>query len=445
MKADFLDFINKHSMLRAGQSVCVGVSGGADSMCLLHLLNSVRSELGISIIAAHVNHCIRGDEADSDEQFVIDFCKLNNIEIITKRIDVPVIAKETGESIELCARRLRYEFFQQLQTDIIATAHTGSDRIETLLMNLSRGAALDGLCSIPPVRANIIRPLLNFTRNDIERYCSDNNISFVTDSTNLSNDYTRNCFRHKIIHELIDINPAFEQNALRCINLINDDNDVLENIVENYLEQYLDKNQRLDTFELKGFSEALKRRIIIGFLKKNQIYDYSNSHICLICDNLADNFSVMLPGAVKISCDSHILFIDNLPADASLHLEPLEFNKNDEVFYKSISGIIHVYNTLTLSEYEKNSCYVVDFDKVDETLIFRSRSVGDKITLGKRKCTKSIKKLLNEMKIPVKIRDTIAVLADKNGVIFIEDIASDSLRSFNTHTKKYLIIEKKGF
>ncbi len=445
MKINFLNSIKKYNMLSHGMTVCVGVSGGADSMCLLHLLNDIRSEYELKIIAAHVNHCIRGAEADRDEEFVVKFCKDNGIEIAVGRIDVPKEAQISGESIELCARRLRYEFFDQLNADVIATAHTGSDRIETLLMNLARGASLDGLCSIPPVRGNIIRPLLQFTRHDIERYCVEHNIGFVTDSTNLSDDYTRNRFRHRVVAELIDIYPAFESNALRCLELINDENEILDAIAADKMQNSICTDLSLNCRELKNLNEALKRRIVVNFLKFNNIFDFSYKHIVSLADNMQNKFSLMLPSGIRVSCNSGYLFVDKLSATESVNcFDDFEFDKNKDVVFCSGDSIIRVYSSDSVPECNLNNCFIVDFDKTDDILLFRSRAQGDIIHLGKRKCTKKIKKLFNELKIPVDKRDGIAFLTDKDGVIFVEGIGVDSTRCIDRNTKKYLIIELKG-
>ena len=137
-------------------------------MCLLNLFLEIRDELKLLVGAAHVNHGIRGDEADRDEEFVRNFCNENNVHFYSLKVSVLEIAENTSESIELCARRIRYEFFESLDCDYVATAHTASDRIETMLMNLSRGTSLSGLCSIPASSGRIIRPLIDFTLGEIE-------------------------------------------------------------------------------------------------------------------------------------------------------------------------------------------------------------------------------------------------------------------------------------
>ena len=191
--------IEDYGMLGKGSTVTVALSGGADSVALLYCLLELKEQFSLNIRAAHLNHNLRGDESLRDANFVADLCKKLNVDLSLKSADVSSVAKETGESIELAARRVRYDFLNEVSGGIIATAHTASDSFETMLFNLSRGTAIKGLSGIPPKRDNLIRPLIYCTRADVEEYCKQNNISFVTDSSNLSDDYTRNKIRHNVV------------------------------------------------------------------------------------------------------------------------------------------------------------------------------------------------------------------------------------------------------
>ena len=162
--------VKKYDMLEQGDFVVVGVSGGADSMALLHVLLELKDEFAMNIIACHVNHGIRGETADRDEKFVVEACKRFGVDVRILRTDVPGTAKKMHLGVEECGRRIRYDFFNSVADDvIIATAHTLSDRSETLLLNIARGASVKGLCSIPAVRGNIVRPLIDCTRAEIEK------------------------------------------------------------------------------------------------------------------------------------------------------------------------------------------------------------------------------------------------------------------------------------
>ena len=180
-------------MFRPDARVVAAVSGGSDSMAMLTALNMLKAEYGFTLCAAHVNHCLRGNDADSDEAFVCEKCREMGVELYVKKADVRRLAAEKGIGLEECGRQVRYEFFESLGDDvIIATAHNLSDKTETFLFNFSRGSALRGLCSIPAVRGNVVRPLIDCSKAEILEFCEKNGIEYVTDATNSDVDYSRN-------------------------------------------------------------------------------------------------------------------------------------------------------------------------------------------------------------------------------------------------------------
>ena len=210
--------IEKYNLLEKGDKIVVALSGGADSVSLLDALYSLKELYNLTIYTAHVNHGIRGEEADRDENFCKMLSKKYNAELFIKKADVKAIAQQQKISEELCGRNVRYTFFEELSKKLdakIATAHTASDNAETLLFNIIRGTSVSGAGAIPPRRDNIIRPLIELTRADIEQYCVDNRLEYVNDSTNYTDEYTRNNIRHNIIPILTRINPNFEQAAMR--------------------------------------------------------------------------------------------------------------------------------------------------------------------------------------------------------------------------------------
>ena len=220
--------IDKYRMLSGVRSVAVGVSGGADSMSLVHILSSLKEEYGIILKVVHVNHNLRGQEALRDENKVRDFCNKNNIECLVFSEDIRLIARQKGIGEEECGRIVRYECFEKANCDVVAVAHSLSDSIETMVFNMIRGAGSKGLCGIPPVREpNIIRPLIDCTRQEIEAYCCENGIEYLTDSTNLLDDYTRNFIRHNIVGAFSHINKGYEKNISCLMDIVAQENDYL--------------------------------------------------------------------------------------------------------------------------------------------------------------------------------------------------------------------------
>ena len=205
-------YMDSYDMLTAGGRVVVGLSGGADSVCLLLVLK----RLGYEVHALHVNHMIRGGEEDRDESFVRELCEREGIELTVVRKDVPVLAKELHMSEEEAGRHIRYEAFEELATQLggsgkavkIAVAHNKNDLAETVIYNMIRGSSLQGIAGIRPVRGRIIRPLLMTKRTEIENYLSSVDQEFITDSTNLKTDYTRNRIRLEVLPILEELNDG---------------------------------------------------------------------------------------------------------------------------------------------------------------------------------------------------------------------------------------------
>lgn len=227
-----------------GGRVCVALSGGADSVSLLIVLNELREELGAELFACHLNHGLRGEESDRDERFCRGLCEKLGIPLYTRKISVSELAKK-HESIEQAARRERYAFFEEALShfgaNTLATAHNANDNAETVLLNMSRGTGLKGLCGIPPVRSfaagkyRVIRPLINCLRAEIEAFLRERGQDCVTDATNLSEDYTRNRIRRRIIPELAEINPSVIAVIGRMTGNLRADSDFLDSLAEKAL------------------------------------------------------------------------------------------------------------------------------------------------------------------------------------------------------------------
>lgn len=228
--------ISEHDMIPAGGAVVAALSGGADSVSLLFALSKLSQELDFTLSACHVNHGLRGEDSDSDMRFCQELCDRLGIELHILNTDVRDFQKK-HESIEETARRVRYDFFAEVsQGKKLATAHNSNDSAETVLLNMMRGTGLKGLCGIPPVRGNIIRPLIRCTRDEVESYCTENGLSYVTDKTNLSDDYTRNRVRHAIIPEIMKINSSFLETASRMQQHLREDSELLESMAAQALD-----------------------------------------------------------------------------------------------------------------------------------------------------------------------------------------------------------------
>lgn len=222
MVEQFISFIHNEKLFHSSQRVLLAVSGGADSMLMLHFFRTA----GFSFGVAHCNFNLRGHESDADEQFVADYCDRYNLQYFVRRFDTEEFALSNRISIEMAARDLRYDWFNQLlklhQFDYLATAHHQDDAIETFLINLSRGSGIKGLSGIQVKSGNVIRPMLFTNRDDILSYCARFKVDFRTDSSNSELVFKRNLIRNRIIPLLEEVNPAFRKNALKTIINLNE-------------------------------------------------------------------------------------------------------------------------------------------------------------------------------------------------------------------------------
>ena len=271
MKDKVKNTILKYDMLPQDlRNVTVALSGGADSVALLYSLYLLKDELNITLSACHINHNLRGEESDGDELFARRLCRRLDIPLYVRNIRVSDYAGK-HESIELAARRIRYDFFSELGGDrLIATAHTASDNCETVLINLVRGTALSGLCGIPPKRDNIIRPLIDCTREEIEQFCKENSLEYVTDSTNLSDDYTRNKLRLNVIPLLKKINPSLMASVGRMSQAVALDDKYLDKIAS-IEKNKAEKDGKYYVPALSELDECILRRVVAMILEEGNI------------------------------------------------------------------------------------------------------------------------------------------------------------------------------
>lgn len=424
--------IEKFNMLPPCSKIVVGVSGGADSMCLLHYLLSVKNRLSLEIIVAHINHNLRGDESLRDENFVRDFCYKNNVRFELKSVDIASLAKVSKIGTEECGRNVRYDFFNELAglEGLIATAHTASDNAETVMFNITRGTGINGLSGIPPIRDNIIRPLIFMSREDIEEYCKEYEVEYIIDSSNLSDDYARNKIRHHVIPNLKDINSRFENNISKLSKTAKEDNDYLLELANQVLNSAKCKNG-YDVKKINSNALPIKKRSIILMAQKHNIKINSN-HINIIINLLSDAGAVDIDENIQFKCDGIVCFFteknklneakskkENIDWEFPLN-KTKEFNINDKKYY------IISYDNDNIRQNFKNSKILfnnaINCDIIDDNTLIRGRRAGDFFTKAGRNCTKSLKKLLNELKFTHEQRQNLVLIANGSEVLWIDGV-----------------------
>ncbi len=419
--------INKYNLLSKNDTVLIGLSGGADSVFLAEFLLSIRNEYNLTLKAAHIEHGIRGEESLSDCRFVERFCEENNIECFTLHIHAAEEAKAVGLGVEEYSRNRRYEFFNSIECDKIATAHNLTDNIETLLFRLARGTSIKGLCGIPAVRGKIIRPLLSISGKEIRDYLNSNHIKYCVDSTNSSGDYSRNHIRNNILPLFGQLNNEYENMFLRFIESVNEDSEFIENSANQAMSSVYD-GKTLDIEELKKYPVAIRKRIIINYfsfynLKLNEF------HLSEILKLLYKPSKTQISGNIYALSNKKSLRIADV----------VNIAKN--VSYISETEILSAADFLNKCELcGKKFDFYCDCDKIVGNIIVRSREEGDKISPANRGCTKTLKKLFNELEIPVEARSQIPVLTDDNGIIGIYGYCVDERVKTDESTKNILII-----
>lgn len=446
MKTKVRETLEKHNMLQSGAAVIVGLSGGADSVALAHCLYSLSEAYNISLLAAHVNHCLRGEEADSDEASVRDFCARYNIPLKVLKIDVHSLARQSGEGTEECGRRVRYAFFEELSEDFenakIATAHTLSDSIETVLFHIARGSGLKGLVGIPPVRGNIIRPLINCTREEIEKYCADNALSFVTDSTNADTVYARNYVRHLIVPHFYHLNPAFDKAAGRLQSALSEDEAYLSLTARAELEGLTVSAGKYDAEKLKRLHPAILNRVIFLILQENSGFEADSCQIKKMQKVIFSGGAEQLSGEKFVRVRKRRLeFYVKTDEDKSF---------NQEIFVgmnELSSGTlkITVYNdknSLKKQFVNKNLLTnVIDCDKIIGKMIVRTRQAGDSYRLFSGGCTKTLKKLYNEKGIAPEKRSVIPVVCDDCGIVWVYGCGCAQRCAVSDETEKAFLLD----
>ena len=419
--------------------VLVGVSGGADSMALLHLLTHW-PEQGLQVSAVHIHHGLRGDTADRDEQFVRAYCEKHRIPLSVVHANVATVSEQEHCSVEEAGRRVRYMHFESLRNEIgadyIVTAHTASDQAETVLMHLIRGCGVDGLCGIPSARGYIRRPFLCVNRQEIEEYCAVNDVPYIIDETNEDTQYTRNDIRHRVLPLLRQINPSVDDAILRLSGCAAEDTVYLNGLAVTALQDA----RCTHGYRADGFMEqpmVVRRRMIRQLMLEAEVPTFEETHILSAEDAIVRRGgSVSLPngfefvvsqGVVSIQCTSDhsipdILYLESLPNTVTFA------NHRCELSVEEDSNVHKLF--------EK---FVIDYDKIQGTLRLCSRQTGDYLHPAGRGIGKSVKKLMNEWHIPSYVRDSYPILCDDRGVVLIPGYACDERVRVTQDTKHFLV------
>lgn len=468
--------IEKYQMFTIAERVVIGVSGGPDSITLLHLLLRLKDEYRLGLWIAHLNHQLRGKEAEEEAQRVEKFAFECGIPFISDSFDVPALAKRRKLGFEEAARRARYDFFERVANQVcankIALGHTASDQVETVLMRLIKGAGLDGLCGIPPVRGRIVRPLIEIFREETEDYCKRNNLKPCLDSSNNEVSFLRNRIRLSLLPLLSQqYNLQIKKNLFRMGSILRGDADFMKKEGERKFrtvlkEEIEKKNQRLlvlDVEKLSRLHSALQKRVLREGIQrvKGDLKGISSDHLDSIL-NLSGEKGIRrlnLPGDLVIEREYKDLLIrigksENMAFDGYLiipgktELAPLGLaletrlinGESASLFVSSFLNSKEKVNSSKTNDFPEKKAYF-DFGKLELPLFLRSRKEGDRFfPLGMRG-SKKVKDFFIDLKLPMERREMVPLLISKDRVVWIVGYRVDERFKVDSNTGKILAIE----
>ena len=430
--------VNLEKLLKPNETIAVALSGGADSVALLHYLLSVKNLYSVKIIALNVEHGIRGQASENDTQFVIELCEQLNVPLLQYKVDCPTYAKEQKLTLEQSARVLRYNCFYDAinkgKCNKIATAHHALDNAESVLFNLFRGTGLNGITGIEEnFEQKIIRPFLHVDKAQINEYVQKNNLAFVTDQTNFDDGFTRNHIRLNVIKEIKKCFPEVEKSISRFCTIAKAENDYIEeqalkslNIFDNHVEIALPLHGALIA------RCTIKAMQILGTEK-----DWEKAHV--------DAVQVLVNSAngTKINLKNNVCAVKEYD---KIVIYKTQSKINEEIPF-TLGSVQFNDLTLEIKPVEKQVSlkdgFYADADKIPKTAIIRTKRDGDKFTkFGGG--TKKLNDYLTDKKIPLRIRDNLAVIADDNDILAIFGLAISDKIKVDENTKNIisLIINK---
>ncbi|WP_067729663.1 tRNA lysidine(34) synthetase TilS [Oceanobacillus damuensis] len=435
MKQEVLTFIKKHQLLRKNATVLVGVSGGPDSMALLHFLLSLEHEWNLNIVAVSVDHQLRGEESLEDLRYVERICNEWGAEFVGASLDVASYRKKHGIGTELAGRELRYRFFEQqmelYQADFLALGHHGDDQVETMLMKMSRTASSSFFNGIPVHRefstGYIIRPFLCITKEILENYCKENHIEARIDATNFETEYTRNFYRHKVMPLIKEKNSNIHMTVQHLSETLSEDEEFLRKEAEKMVDELVDfqGENGMVTFHAELFknrAQALQRRayhLILNYLydvlPKDLSYGHEEQFFALL-QRKEGNAQLDFPSALKL---------ENSYGRMTFYFAEHHEDPNLSYHYTlDIPGKLKLPDgsTITANFAEKNTeqntlSYIFSSEQVKLPLHIRTRKPGDRMSWKGLNGSKKLKDIFIDAKIPLSARESWPVITDDEGKI----------------------------
>jgi len=433
---EILNINKKYNLIENDDIIVVGFSGGPDSVFLVEMLKKLQHFFNFKIYLVHINHLLRGEDADSDENFSFEYAKKNNLEIFIKRIPVKEIAKEIGKTLEEVGREERYKFFSEIYEKVgatkIATAHNKDDQIETFLFRLIRGTSLQGLEGIKIKNNNVIRPISEIYKKDILKYLNKNEIQYKIDKTNFENEFTRNSIRLDLIPFIEErYNIKFKDKIFSLIKEIRENN---QNNSLN-LSDYTDSENRIILEKTKFLSNFDKKNLLSLFLNKKNI-EVNRNKIDEISSLIKSNGTkkIDLDKSYRIVKDYTYLYIEDKKENCVINNNVIQVKIPSEQIFDNFKITVSTIENLDIPK-QKNQ-YLLDAI-YNDIIEVRYRKEGDRIFLGE-KHSKKIKEIFIDQKIPKDIRDRLPIFLYNDTIFWIYNVKKAYIPKINKNESKLI-------
>lgn len=413
MVEQFLGHIREHNLADKTDKILLAVSGGLDSMTMLHLF--IKSPFSFGV--AHCNFQLRGDDSDGDEALVREYCHAHNLKFHSTRFDVDTYRKQTGASMQMAARDLRYEWFRHIMEEggysKLATAHHASDNLETVLLNLIRGTGVKGLSGIPVKNDRIIRPLLCFTREQLKHYAEENGVSWREDSSNSKDVYGRNLIRNKIVPLMKSLNPDIEHGVQDTIRRIGGSARLLDEFVSRLQDQVVRHVSGRTHFSIVRINQSASPDVLLWYLLKPFGFSYTQCRM-IVCDHVPGKIFLTPTHRLTIDREEYILQERSLQAGGIVSLD-------------EVPSVVHEFGrTLSLEESTvpdpgtfRESVAFVDFDRIQFPLVWRRWQAGDVFVPLGMSHRKKVSDFLIDKKISMPDKEDVTVLVSNDRIVWV--------------------------
>jgi tRNA(Ile)-lysidine synthase len=457
LEAKVAALLDRHSFQIENKSIVVGVSGGPDSLALLHYLWLQKEKKNLSIVAAHVDHMFRGQESLEDALFVKDYCEQHGIPFEMARINVPEIIQKTKKNSQAASRQARYDFFEEIMEkynyEYLALGHHGDDQVETILMRLTRGSSGAARAGIPFTRSfgkgYIFRPFLSLTKAELDEYCQQQNLAPRIDPSNKKNIYSRNRFRNEVLPFLKGENQNVHEHFQRFSEDVQNDEILLQELTVQRMNKVMKMREKNKiTIDITPFLEVpipLQRRgiqLILNYLYRVIPVSLSALHIDHVLSLIRNHHP-----------SGTLDFPNGLKVIRSYSLISFQFEVIEDTPYSFIlsgPGVVELPNgasiRMDIIDEEKNidtkgNSALFPANKVKLPIEIRTRKIGDRMDLKGMSGTKKLKDIFIDSKIPIQDRDTWPVITDKDGwIIWLPGIKKSAIEGVNHSTSQYILL-----